>query len=221
MQSFFEGATTVIPMVHPGIDFSTFPVLGKVLSHGYLATGIIPDKIALPALTHILLGSGVTVPLNILMETFVDYISTAEQSLLRSALETTTSSFPTNILRQLITLLTRFGCRTIPTPSSLREMVRNVAVYEFCVKPLAAITLMNTGIHNGFWSTKTPNDIQKIHITLTATPIKVLSMLDFPDTVNPAEDRVVVFLNTMIGNMANHEDLRNFLCFVTGASVCV
>ena len=46
-------------------------------------------------------------------------------------------------------------------------------------------------------------------------------MLEIPDTVNPAEDRVVVFLNTMIGNMTNHEDLRNFLRFVTGASVCL
>ena len=25
----------------------------------------------------------------------------------------------------------------------------------------------------------------------------------------------------MIGNMTNYEDLRNFLCFVTGASVCL
>ena len=47
---FFEGATTVIPMVHPQIDFSIFPILGKVLSHGYLATGVI-HKIALPSLS--------------------------------------------------------------------------------------------------------------------------------------------------------------------------
>jgi len=100
-------------------------------------------------------------------------------------------------------------------------MIRNVVAHKFCVKPLAAITLMNTGIHNGFWSTKIPNDIKKIYTALTATPTKVLSMLEITDTINPAEDCVVVFLNTMIGNMTNHEDLRNFLCFVTGASVCL
>jgi len=120
---FFEGSTTVIPMVHPQVDFSTFPVLGKVLSHGYLATGIIPDKIALPALIHILLGSGVTVPLNILKEAFVDYLSVPKRSLLTAALQIT-SSFPSNMLSQLITLLTRFGCRTIPTPATLPEMIK-------------------------------------------------------------------------------------------------
>jgi len=96
-----------------------------------------------------------------------------------------------------------------------------VAVHEFYVKPLAGITLMNTGVHDGFWSAKTPNDIQKIHTALTATPTKVLSMLDIPETMNPAEDRVATFLSTMIGNMTHPEDLRNFLRFVTGASVCV
>jgi len=77
------------------------------LSHGYLTTGIIPDKIALPTLIHILLASGVIVLLNILMEMFIDYISTSERSLLRPTLEITAPSFSTNMLSQLITLLTR------------------------------------------------------------------------------------------------------------------
>ena len=114
------------------------------------------------------------------------------------------------MLSQLITLLTRFGCRTIPTPASLPEMIKNVAVHEFYVKPLAGITLMNTGVHDGFWSAKTPNDIEKIHTALTVTPTKVLSMLDIPETINPAEDHVATFLSTMIGNMTHPEDLRNF-----------
>jgi len=37
-----------------------------------------PNKIALPALIHMLLGSCVTVPLNILKEVFLDYLSVPE-----------------------------------------------------------------------------------------------------------------------------------------------
>ena len=87
--------------------FFSLPNTGRVLSHGYLTTGIIPDKIALPTLIHILLASGVIVLLNILMEMFIDYISTSERSLLRPTLEITAPSFSTNMLSQLITLLTR------------------------------------------------------------------------------------------------------------------
>ena len=95
-----------------------------------------------------------------------------------------------------------------------------MAVHEFCIKPAAAIALMNTGVHKSFWATKSLQDIQRIHRALTATPSKVISMLSIPVVFNPAEERVVGYLTAMIGNMGP-EDLRNFLHFVTGASVCV
>ena len=44
----FEGAKT--PMVQPGIDIGTF---SKLVSHGYLACGFLPVRIALPSLITI------------------------------------------------------------------------------------------------------------------------------------------------------------------------
>ena len=58
--SLFEGATTLIPMVHPQIDLSVYSILGRILSHGYLATGILPDCVALPTLFQSLLGCYIT-----------------------------------------------------------------------------------------------------------------------------------------------------------------
>ena len=49
---YFEGATTVTPMIHPQMDLSVYPILGEILSHGYL-TGTLADKIALPTLINI------------------------------------------------------------------------------------------------------------------------------------------------------------------------
>ena len=82
----FEGATTLIPMVHPQIDLSAYSILGRILSHGYLATGIFPDRVALPTLIQSLLGPGVTISQEILMEAFIDYVSVTE----RNTLKTTT-----------------------------------------------------------------------------------------------------------------------------------
>ena len=58
----FEGATTLVPMVHPRIDLSQFVTIGRVISHGYLATGILPDRIALPVLISAVCGLDVTIP---------------------------------------------------------------------------------------------------------------------------------------------------------------
>ena len=115
---YFEGATTLTPMIHPQIDLSVYPILGEILSHGYLATGTLADKIALPTLIHILLGPGVALPPDITMDAFLDHLSAAERSVLKSALQST-SRFSSTLLSQLLAILTRFGCRTIPTPPSL------------------------------------------------------------------------------------------------------
>lgn len=52
----FEGSKTLVPMVHPGLDMSIFPILGRIISHGYLACGVLPVCIALPTLITMVLG---------------------------------------------------------------------------------------------------------------------------------------------------------------------
>ena len=53
---------------------------------------------------------------------------------------------------------------------------------------------------------------------LTATPSKVLEVLDEPDFVHSAQERVYGYLRQFIGNM-KMDEVRNFLRFVTGSSV--
>ena len=53
---------------------------------------------------------------------------------------------------------------------------------------------------------------------------EVISKLNILDVFNPAEERVVGYLTTIVGNTTvtsymGPEDLRNFLRFVTGTSV--
>ena len=83
----FEGATMLVPMVHPQIDLSQFVTIGRVISHGYLATGILPDRIALPVLISAVRGLDVTIPEHILLEAFVDFVSATERVTLRSAID--------------------------------------------------------------------------------------------------------------------------------------
>ena len=220
----FEGATTLIPMVHPQIDLSVYSILGRILSHGYLATGILPDRVALPTLIQSLLGPGVTISQDILMEAFIDYISVTERSTLKTALNGGYDfAFPSPVLNVVMNILSRFGCRQIPKPSNLVTLIEQVVRYEFCIKPAAAIALLHSGIplnHATFWATKTASDIQSLHHRLTATPSKVISKLDLSEASNPSEERVCGYLMTMIGNMQPLE-LRLFLRFITGASVCI
>ena len=143
----FEGSTTLIPMVHPQIDISLYTILGRIVSHGYLTSGILPDRIALPTLIQFLLGPGVTLPQAILLDAFIDYISATERQTLKTALSCRYDTvFPNPLFMEVTNILSRFGCRQVPKPTTLMDVIERVAMYEFCTKPAAAVALVNAGI---------------------------------------------------------------------------
>lgn len=220
---FFEGATLLIPMVHPHMDMTIYPILGRVLSHGYLVTGHLPVRIALPTLINMLLGPK-SVSCTILLEAFLDYISSTERAVFKEALTYSADrKFPCAVEETLLTVLSRFGCRQLPTPLNLKACIEKIAQYEFVSRPAAAIFSVYSGIplnHQGFWMKQNVASMSQIYEKLTVTAKKVTGLLMIPATESPNEERVSGYLTTMIGNISTNE-LRSFLRFVTGSTVCI
>ena len=99
-------------------------------------------------------------------------------------------------------------------------LMEQIAQYEFCVKPAAAIALIHSSIphlHKIFWEKKSASDLHMLCYRMTITPAKVLSILEYGVV---KDDLVSSYLTTMIGNMQVGE-LSLFLRFVTGASICI
>ena len=82
----FEGASLLTPMNHPQMDMSVFPIIGRILSHGYLVAGVLPIRIALPTLTCMLLGPTAVITRDVLLDTFLDFISATERAIFKKAL---------------------------------------------------------------------------------------------------------------------------------------
>jgi len=219
----FEGATLLTPMIHPQMDMSVFTIIGCILSHGYLVSGVLPVCIALPTLICMLLGPGTSVSDKILLNTFLDFISTCERSTLNSALAYTDKTFPRQLQEELTTLLGAFGCRQLPTPSSLPNLIKQVARYQFLIKPAASIAMINCGVptsHQEFWSKKSTEELCNMYQCLTVSSKKVMSLIAVPEFCSPQEERMHQYLRTMVGNM-QQEELRLFMRFVTGSCVCI
>ena len=209
-------------MVQPGIDITNFSILGKIISHGYLVCGFLPVRIALPSLISMLLGPSVTIPSSLIIDFFSDYVSDVERLKLQEALATS-SPFSPSLSEDLLGILSRFGCRQVPTHVNLPERIEDVARYEFCVKPAAELALIHAGIphtHTLIWKNKSASDVQSLFYAMTVTSSKVLSLLELPSASNENESRVFGYLTTMVGNMKVTE-LTHFLRFVTGASACI
>lgn len=70
-------------VIVPHTDFDVLTVLGTVLSHGYLVTGVLPVRIVLPTLMAICLGSKVSLSDELLINSFLDDVSETEEEVLR------------------------------------------------------------------------------------------------------------------------------------------
>lgn len=172
-------------------DLAFFPIIGRILSHGYLVTGILPIRIAFPTLTCMLLGPSASITKEVLLDSFLDFISCFEWSTLKRGLaHSKDNTFPSDLQDKLITTLARFGCRLLPTPSNLMNVIQQIAQYEFLTKPAAGISMIHSGIplnHRQFWSSKSSSDVQGICQRLSVTATKVNSLFSFPEVYTQQE----------------------------------
>ena len=222
----FDGGNLLVPAVYPGTDMANLPVLGTIMSHGFLASGFLPIRVAFPVVAAILLGPSIEVPDTVIMDSFVDYISSYEGGILREALQiarSATSSYMEDLQGKLIEILSRFECRQIPTPNNIQQLIIGVARHEFLVKPLGALYALHSGVprvHQGFWSQFSLQELFALYAALNATPAIVLDRIEEPEQSNSAQMRIFSHLIRFIGNM-KQEELRCFLRFVTGSSVMI
>lgn len=223
----FDGGNILVPAVNPHTDTALFPVLGTILSHGFLVSNFLPLRIAFPSLAAMLLGPTILIPDSILVDAFADYLSTYESAFIHEVLvlikDQQPRAFTNEQTKKLVDILSRMDCREIPNPANLRRLIVQVARHEFLTRPLGALYAFNSGIpatHHPFWNEVNVGELYSWYTALNATPKRVIEKLEENVDMSAAESRVFKFLITFIGDL-NQEELRNFLRYVTGSSVLI
>ena len=144
----FDGGSTYIPSVHPPADMSHYRVLGSILAHGFMSCGLLPNRLAFPVVACTLLGCDV-IPDAILIDSFVDYVSSYESSVFREALQVSKGSEATFTLvlgESVLNILSTMGCCEMITPGNIQQLILQVAWYELVRKPLGALLSLYRGV---------------------------------------------------------------------------
>ena len=150
---FFDGGNSLTPALHPQINFAVLPLLGKILSHGYLASGFLPLKITFPTLAALLIPNS-EINDQILIDALLSNVSIVVAKILNKALKIS-AEFSDDQQIQLSSILYRFGSRQVPLRCNLQKQIVQAARHEFLTKPLAAIQAISSGIpkcHRTFWN---------------------------------------------------------------------
>ena len=217
----FDGTCLLHPAVHASNNMPTYSVLGGITSHAYLVARVFPDKVAFPCLVAALLGPECTVPDRILQETFISSLSIHEALIVMNALSLRGLTFTNCVKTELMSILSCHGCRAIPQPFTLVQLLVQGSRYTFLIQPAAALHIMNGGIpskHLPFWKRMTVDNFYSIYSSLSVSKAKILNLLIEPKFLSVPEDEVYQYLKRFIGNMSGDE-LRTFLRFVTGSLV--
>ena len=116
-----------------------------------MVAGILPVRIAFPCLAHSLLGTSETVPESAVVEAFQDSLSAHDSNIIQNVLEEAKQQQPTfsaQVMSGLLSLMSHFNSRQIPTPKTIHQHVTNVAMYELLINPTAAPAAIHTGSHS-------------------------------------------------------------------------
>lgn len=221
----FDGERLLVPIARPGERKDSLSTLGAIISHGFLVCGVLPARVAFPVLASVLCGPNITIPDNINLESFIDYITAHESSLLRRGLSEAQAGndFSNDLKSKLVSLVSRFDCMDVPTKKNIHRLIRNVARHHFLGKTLGMIYTMHSGVpktHGPFWKKLSVEKLFDLYKVMNGTALSVLQLIEEPEFDNQAESKVFNFLTTFIGNCKPNE-LRSFLRFVTGSAVII
>lgn len=225
LQERIDGSSPLCPVVHPEMNVSLLAIMGFIISHAYMVSGILPVRIAFPCLAHSLLGTSETVPESAILEAFQDSLSTHDSNVVKNALKEVKQqqhTFSLQVTSELIPLLSHFNSRQIATPKSFHQHITNVGTNEFLIKPAAALALIHTGVpeqHRPFWGRVGVTGLLSFYKAQSVCPSMVLKMVKEAEGQNATQERIWGYLRQFIGNMASDE-LHMFLRFTTGSSVC-
>ena len=217
----FDGSSFLHPATHACINMQSFPVLGAVISHAYLAVGVFPDRIAFPCLAAALLGPTTMISDSVMQECFISSLSAHESAMLQNAASCVDNRYVPDVESELTSIFANHGVRGIVKPQNLRRLLLQASKYTFLIKPAAALHMIASGIpksHIPFWKSMTADNLYLLYKTMLLSPSKVLSLLIEPYTKDETEEKTWFYLRSYIGNMSNDE-LRRFIRFVTGSFV--
>ena len=215
---YFEGSHTFVPRICPAIDESVYTILGRILWHGYVLSGVFPISLNKVFVELVFVGKE-NITDDDFLGGFLEYVSTYESIKLSNILDEKLLSAESRMF--LIDLLSEYSVSKLPTTENKRAVLVSVGKTELLNKPKMAIDAFREvflqGIGNDVVISK--NAVGKLYKSLAVNTDKVLSLLALDDasTMTKPKEMIFTYLKRYIRNLTAKE-LPLFMRYVTGSA---
>lgn len=214
------GEAERVPTIRHDFKEAEWNAIGRILVKGYQEVQYFPVMLNKVFLFSTMFD-GTDIPENLLLDSFLAYISRDERELLLTALKEDDLSTEQN--DELIDFLERFNARRVPVKGGRRAIVLELAHKELVQRAKFVIDSWKKPLQFGLGnmsSFSSVENIETLYESSKPTVKRVLNLFKAEPTSNSQRD-VFSFLKRYIRGM-DDEKLVKFLRFCTGASmICV
>ena len=163
---YFEGTCTFVPRICPGIEENVYTILGRILWHGYILSGVAGKE---------------SINDEDFLDGFLEYVSSYERVKLSHILmEEKLSQESKNFL---LDFMSEYAVSKMPTTENKKSVLISVEKTELSSKPRMAVDALKEGflcgISDGTFFTK--KSVYNLYNDLSVTTDKVLSLLTIDD----------------------------------------
>lgn len=216
-QNCAEGEYERVPALYPEYGKEEWEAVGRILLKGYLDQSYFPIQLSLAFAVGLVYGESEITP-GILMASFLRYIAPFEKDIITSALD---GSIGADDQDELLDILSRMGCHTVPSHDSMKCTILQVAHKQLIQEPKYALEVM-ADVTRSTLQKLLPevSNLEALYEAKKPTVKQVLNMIN-AEVQNAAQNKTMNFLKQFIRSLDDGR-LQKFLRFVTGADMlCV
>ncbi|XP_023818529.1 uncharacterized protein LOC110016336 [Oryzias latipes] len=173
------GTTLKVPFLRHDFCVAKWKAIGRIFLKGFRDCQYLPIRLAPPFLEQMLYGE----VYSDLKKTFLQFVSTQEQDILRNALH----DFSSADTDELMEVLSTYECRKMVTAINIAGILDEISHKELVQKPMFVIDCWQevTKAHVNL----SPGELTKTYKDLQPTPKKVVALLNFPSVMTPKQQR--------------------------------
>lgn len=166
---FCEGNKQFVFLPRPSLTDEDYVAVGRIITHQFLLTGTFPVQVAEAQIIQTMFGQ---VSEDCLVCSFLQLLPEREGQILSKAQED--GPFPKDAI---LDILSEYNVTSIPTASSLPQVIKQVSRLEMIHKPFFLLQKIREGMGN-FWTDITKGEIEEIYRQTTPNAANVTESLD-------------------------------------------
>ena len=208
---FCEGNKQFVFVPRFSLTDEDYVAVGRIITHQFVLTGTFPVQVAEAQIIQTMFGQ---VSEDCLVSSFLQLLPDRERQILCKAQEKD-GPFPSD---EIVDILSEYNVTSIPTASSLPQIIKQVSRSEMIHKPFFLLKKIRQGMGN-FWTDITKGEMEDIYRQTTPNAGNVTGSLDCVIS-DKKEEQVVGWLVRYL-KAADSKMLCHFLRFCTASDMVI